>query len=91
MHQRVGSNQGASTRLKHESSRMSVSNKSTLPPAKKNFDKISKIDPAMFDEIEDPEERENLFYETIEKMKKSIEDLHLKVTPSCPLLSNRKP
>ncbi len=44
----------------------------------KTFNKFSKIDPGMFDEIADPEERERAFFETIERMKKSIEDLHLR-------------
>ena len=57
-----------------------MAGKSTVGGGRKNFEKISKIELSMFDEIEDPEERERMFFETIERMKKTVEDLHLKVS-----------
>ena len=77
-HHRTPSNQG-NGKLKQEASRGSLSNKSTFAPGHKNFDKISKIDLDMFEEIEDGDERERLFFDTLERMKKAIEELHLKV------------
>ena len=69
----------SSIQLKQDHSRISAQSKSCKTAnGQKNFSKISKIDPDMFDEIHDPEEREKLFYETIERMKKSIEDIHLR-------------
>lgn len=62
---------------KQDASRSSIVSKQGNALNKK-FQKISKIELNMFDEIEDPDERERLFVDTIERMRKAIEDLHLK-------------
>ena len=78
-----------SGRVSHESSRLSVGSQPMSGMVKKNFQRISKIELGMFDGIEDPDEREQLFAETIERMKSAIEDLHLKVM--CVVTINRMP
>jgi len=49
-----------------------------IPAVLKNLNKISKLTPEMFNEITDTEERDRLYFEIIERMKKQIEDLHLR-------------
>jgi hypothetical protein len=65
--------------MSHETSRMSLGGQSASGLGRKNFQRISKIELSMFEEIVDPDEREQLFAETIERMKNAVEDLHLKV------------
>jgi hypothetical protein len=62
---------------KQDGSRSSIVSKQGNAIAKK-FQKISKIELNMFDEIEDVDEKERLFVDTLERMRKAIEDLHLK-------------
>jgi len=45
---------------------------------KKSIDKFAKLTLDDFDEIEDPQEREQLFNEAMERMKKTIEEIHLR-------------
>ena len=62
-----------------QGSKMTTQGKTKKSPTiNKNVEKISKLNIDVFDEIEDPQEREVALNDAIERMKKSIEEIQLR-------------